>query len=73
MLMHLAVAGLVQGSYLPIEANPNITWEVANKTDIGFEANLWRGLLRIEADYFNEKRTGMLLPPARLQFRWNMV
>ena len=54
---------LVQGSYLPIEANPYITWEVANKADIGFEANIWRGLLRIEADYFNEKRTGMLLPP----------
>lgn len=55
---------LVQGSYLPQEANPNITWEVSNKTDIGFEATLWKGLLRIEADYFMEKRTGMLLPPA---------
>jgi TonB-linked SusC/RagA family outer membrane protein len=54
---------LVQGSYLPIEANPNITWEVANKADVGFEANLWRGLLRLEVDYFTEKRTGMLLPP----------
>jgi TonB-linked SusC/RagA family outer membrane protein len=55
---------LVQGSYLPREANPNITWEISTKTDIGFEANLWKGLLRLEADYFGEKRTGMLLPPA---------
>ena len=54
---------LAQGSYLAREANPNITWEVANKADIGLEADLWRGLLRIEADYFSEKRTGMLLAP----------
>ncbi len=55
---------LVQGSYLPREANLNITWEIATKTDIGFEANLWKGLLRLEADYFSENRTNMLLPPA---------
>lgn len=55
---------LVQGSYLPQEANPNITWEISNKTDIGFEATLWKGLLKLEADYFLERRTGMLLPPA---------
>lgn len=55
---------MVQGSYIPREANPNITWEIATKTDIGFDATLWTGLLTIEADYFHEKRTGMLLPPA---------
>ncbi len=55
---------LVQGSYIPREANPNITWEIATKTDIGFEASLWKGLLTVEADYFHEKRTGMLLAPA---------
>ncbi len=54
---------LVQGSYTDLEPNPNITWEIATKTDIGFEANLWRGLLRIEADYFGERRTDMLLAP----------
>jgi TonB-linked SusC/RagA family outer membrane protein len=57
-------AGLVLGSYLPREANPNITWEVSTKTDIGFEATLWKGLLKLEGDVFMEKRTGMLLPPA---------
>lgn len=55
---------LVQGSYIPREANPNITWEIATKTDVGFDANLWSGLLTFEADYFHERRTGMLLPPA---------
>lgn len=55
---------MVQGSYLPREANPNITWEVSTKTDVGLELSLWKGLINFEADYFHEKRTGMLLPPA---------
>lgn len=45
------------------ESNPNITWERAKKTDIGFEARLWNGLLTIEADYFHEKRSNMLMNP----------
>jgi TonB-linked SusC/RagA family outer membrane protein len=45
------------------ENNPNITWERAKKTDIGFEATFWRGLLNIEADYFYEKRSNMLVNP----------
>ena len=55
---------MVQGAVVPNEANKNITWEISTKSDVGFEASLWRGLLTIEADYFREKRTGMLLPPA---------
>ncbi|MCW3081291.1 MAG: TonB-dependent receptor [Segetibacter sp.] len=58
------LGNMVQGSFNPREANRNITWEVATKTDIGFESSLWKGLLSVEADYFHEKRTGMLLPPA---------
>lgn len=50
-----------QGIYEALQGNPNITWEKANKTDIGFEATLWRGLLGIEADYFYEKRSNMLI------------
>ena len=56
-------AGIVQGSYQDIEANPNITWENSNKSDIGFEATLWDGLLKLDADVFMDKRTGMLLQP----------
>ena len=54
---------LVQGSYVDLEPNPNITWETANKSDIGLEANLWKGALHVEADYFYEKRSNMLLSP----------
>ena len=54
---------VVQGSYQPLLANPNITWEVATKKDIGFEATLWKGLFRIEGDYFSERRSNLLLAP----------
>jgi TonB-linked SusC/RagA family outer membrane protein len=55
--------GLVQGSFLPRENNPDITWEEAKKTDVGLEATLWRGALHLEADYFYEKRSNMLVNP----------
>ncbi|RRB02684.1 SusC/RagA family TonB-linked outer membrane protein [Larkinella rosea] len=45
------------------EPNPNITWERAKKTDIGIEGTFWKGLLNIEADYFYEKRSNMLVNP----------
>ena len=54
---------LVQGSFAQIENNPNITWEISKKTDVAVEANLWKGLLRLEADYFFERRTGLLISP----------
>ena len=54
---------LTQGSYVSLEANPNITWEIANKADIGFDLNMWNGLFNLEFDYFYEKRSGMLLKP----------
>lgn len=41
-------------------ANPNITWEMATKTDIGFEAGFLNGKLNIEFDYFNELREDIL-------------
>ncbi len=56
-------SNLVQGSNEGAEANPNITWEVATKLDLGFDLNLWNSLLNIEFDYFQEDRTGMLLTP----------
>jgi hypothetical protein len=53
----------VQVSFIQIENNPAITWEISKKTDVAVEATLWKGLLRFEADYFYERRTGMLLSP----------
>ncbi len=55
---------IVQHAYVNTENNPNITWEVSRKSDIGFEAGLWRDLLTVEADFFYENRSGMLLSPA---------
>ncbi|MGN6601276.1 MAG: SusC/RagA family TonB-linked outer membrane protein [Ginsengibacter sp.] len=43
--------------------NPNITWEVANQADIGFDADLFNNKLSVTADYFNYKRSNILLPP----------
>ncbi len=55
---------MVQEAYVTTENNPNITWEISQKSDVGFEASLWESLLLIEADLFYEKRSGMLLSPA---------
>lgn len=45
------------------QANPNITWERARKFNIGVEGSLWKGLFTIEADYFHERRSNMLVTP----------
>ncbi|MCE7070024.1 MULTISPECIES: TonB-dependent receptor [Dyadobacter] len=55
--------GAVQAVRERNQANPNITWERARKTDIGLEGTLWRGLLNFEVDYFYEKRSNMLVNP----------
>jgi TonB-linked SusC/RagA family outer membrane protein len=52
---------ITQGIYEALQGNPNITWEKSNKTDVGIEASLWKSLLSIEADYFYEKRSNMLV------------
>lgn len=52
-----------QGIQENIQANPNITWETANKTDIGMDAVLWKGALSFSADYFHERRSDMLVQP----------
>ena len=52
----------VPGLYPNIMPNPNITWEISNKTDVGLDASLWRGLLGMEFTYWNQKRTNILAP-----------
>jgi TonB-linked SusC/RagA family outer membrane protein len=56
-------SALVQGSRVPREANPEITWEISTKLDIGFDLTMWDGLLDLSFDYFHENRDGMLLAP----------
>ena len=40
--------------------NPNITWEVASNTDVGIEMRTFKSRLSVEADYFYNKRSGIL-------------
>jgi TonB-dependent starch-binding outer membrane protein SusC len=40
--------------------NQNITWEVANQMNIGFDATLLNSKLAIEFDYFNYRRSSVL-------------
>jgi len=44
--------------------NPDVHWETAFKNDLGLEMGLFKNLISINADYFTENRTGMLLPGA---------
>ena len=41
--------------------NPNVTWEVANQANIGFDALLLDSKLSFSADYFNNLRTQILI------------
>jgi len=54
----------VQGIYELREANPEITWETANKFNIGLEGMFWNGQLNFEMDFFHEERSNMLLSPS---------
>jgi len=52
----------LQTVYESVIANPNITWEVANQSDVGFNANFLNNRLAVEADYFYYKRSNILWP-----------
>jgi TonB-dependent starch-binding outer membrane protein SusC len=47
--------------YEALVPNPNITWERAVQKDIGFDATLLDNKLSITADYFNYKRSDILI------------
>ena len=40
--------------------NPNITWEIAETTDLGLEARLWGGKLGMDIDVFKTRRSNIL-------------
>lgn len=52
--------GDVPGVYANTMPNPNITWEVSKKTDVGLEANLWNRLLGIDFTLWKESRSNIL-------------
>jgi hypothetical protein len=41
--------------------NPNVTWEVANQANIGFDAQLFNSKLSVSADVFNNIRSQILI------------
>jgi len=41
--------------------NPNVTWEVANQANIGFDALLFNSKISVAADYFNNIRSQILI------------
>jgi TonB-linked SusC/RagA family outer membrane protein len=41
--------------------NPNVTWEVANQANIGFDASLLNNKITVSADYFNNIRSQILI------------
>ena len=41
--------------------NELVTWEVANQSNVGFEAQLLEGKLKLEGDYFHNLRTNILI------------
>ncbi|RYZ97973.1 MAG: SusC/RagA family TonB-linked outer membrane protein, partial [Sphingobacteriaceae bacterium] len=41
-------------------ANPNISWEKADKLDIGADISAFKGHLQITADYYNDKYSDLL-------------
>lgn len=51
----------VKALYSSRVGNPNITWEVANQTNIAFEAQMFDGKLAFGMDFFYNKRTKILI------------
>lgn len=54
---------LMQGLQEAQVPNPEITWERAKKTDIGFDMTFFKSRFNVAADYFNERRNNMLVTP----------
>lgn len=50
----------VPGIYANTMPNPDITWEVSKKTDLGLDATLWNGLLGFELTLWQERRSNIL-------------
>ena len=40
--------------------NPNVTWEIANQSNIGFDGSMFNNSISFSADYFYNKRTNIL-------------
>ncbi|MDR3246784.1 MAG: TonB-dependent receptor, partial [Prevotellaceae bacterium] len=52
--------GTAYGVSISRYADPNITWEISRKTNLGFELNLWNSL-ELQVDWFRENRSNILM------------
>jgi len=52
---------LLPAFYPGVNANPNITWEVAENKNVGIDAGLWDRLIEVEFDLFSNSRKNILI------------
>lgn len=55
-----AFGGIILPGLNPITANPIVTWETSNKTDIGIEGSIKQGLISFELSLYKELRKDIL-------------
>ena len=53
--------GYVSGVTTGDIGNPGIVWEEALKRNVGLEINFWEDRIKVQLDYFNDKRTGIFI------------
>ena len=54
-------AAVNKGFYLTRTANPLVTWETANTTNLGFSASFLNGKFTLDFDWFKSKRSDILI------------
>ena len=54
-------SGTMPGIHYTQMASPNVTWEIARKTDFGFDFVAFDNKFSLTMDYFHEKRTGIFI------------
>lgn len=54
---------IITGAMQTVAANPQITWETTRITDIGFDAELLKGMFTVTFDYFNKYTYNLLALP----------
>ncbi|MEI6949675.1 TonB-dependent receptor [Paraflavisolibacter sp. H34] len=53
---------LTQGLYIPVSANPNVTWETAQSSNIGFDLAVLKSKLTLGVDLYKTVRNDILIP-----------
>ncbi len=59
------IPGLPPPTYEATSSNPFVSWEVATKTNIGFESRFFKNL-SLEVDLFHEDRTSILITQSKI-------